>query len=201
MAIDLSPFHIVRGDDIELVQKLNDALDATEEGVNQGLSEMDEAVGQAEIFRDQSADSASSTAADVLAAAGSAGESLAYRNEARSARDEAVAIAYGGDYSIAPAAGNVPISRPDGTLDPGWIAGEYSAMLVGHINYAIDLANQGAKAVNGGEVSVAAGSAARPSISLGTNKSTGLFFPAGDEIAFAVNGVEVLRIDATGIVT
>lgn len=128
------------------------------------------------------------------------GAALNYRNEARQARDEAAAIVYGGDYSVEPAAGSVPISRSDGTLHPDWIAGEYSAALVGHIKYAIDMASQAAGAVNGGEVRVATGAADRPSICLATNPGTGIFFPADDEIAFAINGVEVLRIDSSGIV-
>ena len=148
----------------------------------------------AEEFRDQAEDQK-----DLAVSAKE--QTLTYRNEARDARDEAIAIAYGGDYSVTPAPGNVPIARADGTLASGWIAGEYSLMMLTHISYAIDLANQSARAVNGGEINVAAGTAARPSISLGTNKSTGIFFPAADEIAFTVNGVEVLRIDATGIVT
>lgn len=47
MAIDLSTYHIVKGDTAELVTKLNDALDATQTGVNQGLNDID--VGLAEI--------------------------------------------------------------------------------------------------------------------------------------------------------
>jgi hypothetical protein len=196
---------------------------------NQITSELGGAVEQVEAYRDQAVESAQTAADQVVLAqeqvtlaehqVGLAANQVAlaaaqavlaeshknlgliYRNEARDARDQAVAIAYGGDYSVTPAPGNVPIARADGTLASGWIAGEYSLMMLTHISYAIDLANQSATAVNGGEISVAAGSAARPSISLGVNKSTGIFFPASDEIAFAINGVEVLRIDSTGIVT
>lgn len=136
----------------------------------------------------------------AVIANGNANTARSYRDETRSARDEAAAIVYGGDFSVDPAPGSVPISRPDSTLHPDWIAGEYSAALVGHINYAIDIASQAAGAVNGGEVRVATGAADRPSICLATNPGTGIFFPADDEIAFAINGVEVLRIDSSGIV-
>jgi hypothetical protein len=41
------------------------------------------------------------------------------------------------------------------------------------------------------------GSAATPAVQ-GTDTNTGMFFPAADEIAFAVGGVEAMRLDASG---
>lgn len=175
----------------------------------------------AEEFRDQ--------AEDQKGLAVSAKEqTLTYRNEARDARDEAIAIAYGGDYSVTPAAGNVPIAGSTGTLGKGWVAAEYSVQFIGHINWALDqiellrkdmipnrqadqlvqmllqiadLAGQAARTLSGvGEYRSSAGSAARCAVQHRSNPGTGIFFPAADEIGFAINGTEVLRIDSSGIV-
>ena len=42
MAIDLSTYHIVAGDDTELPTKLNDMMDGVQAGVNGGLSDIDD---------------------------------------------------------------------------------------------------------------------------------------------------------------
>jgi hypothetical protein len=45
----------------------------------------------------------------------------------------------------------------------------------------------------------AAGTAALPAFSTSGDTDTGIFFPAADTIAFAEGGVEVMRIDSTGV--
>ncbi|ALO46567.1 hypothetical protein [Pseudohongiella spirulinae] len=249
MAIDLQPYKITIKDH-DYPVKHNAMIDGVQAGVNQGLDDIDEgladivqattdlsnqitselnvAIGQVEVFRDQSAAYAATAQAAVIASGTNAGDALTYRNETRDARDEAIAIVYGGDYSVTPTPGNVPIAGSTGTLDKGWVAAEYSVQFIEHINYVLDvadkirkdqpsnrdtdalvqmllqisdLAGQAAKTLAGiGEYKASAGSAARCSIAHRTNPGTGMFFPAADEIAFAVNGTEVLRIDSGGIV-
>jgi len=52
--------------------------------------------------------------------------------------------------------------------------------------------------VNSGVTTVAAGSAAAPSISPTGDSNTGIFFPAADTIAIAEGGAEAARIDSSG---
>lgn len=197
--------------------------------------ELRDLVVEAEGYKDDAeaaADTATSQAGIATTQAGiattQANNASNFAKDAESARDEAVAIVYGGDYSVTPTAGNVPIAGSTGTLDKGWVAAEYSVQLIEHINYVLDitetirkdqpsnrdtdalvqmllqisdLAGQAAKTLAGiGEYKASAGSAARCSIAHRTNPGTGMFFPAADEIAFAIDGVEVLRIDSGGIV-
>jgi hypothetical protein len=153
---------------------------------------------------------------------------LGYLTQTETARDEAVLIVYGGGYNTTPTPGNVPIAGSTGTLDKGWVAAEYSVQLIEHINYVLDvvevvrkdvpsnrsmdslvqmllqisdLAGQAAKTLSGvGEYKASPGSATRCAIAHRANPGTGIYFPAANEIAFAVNGVQVLRLDSSGIV-
>ena len=52
--------------------------------------------------------------------------------------------------------------------------------------------------VNSGITTVAAGSAAAPSITPTGDSNTGIFFPAADTIAFGEGGAEAARIDSSG---
>jgi len=61
-------------------------------------------------------------AADEAAAAAlSEGNALTYLTETQTARDQAIAIVYGGAYSINAVAGNVPISDTDARLGNDWL--------------------------------------------------------------------------------
>jgi hypothetical protein len=53
--------------------------------------------------------------------------------------------------------------------------------------------------VNSGITTVAAGTAAAPSISPTGDSNTGIFFPSADTIAFSEGGVERARIDSSGV--
>lgn len=241
--IDLTDFYLARGDALEMTLKWKGVVDGVQVGVNGGLvqigenlealsdqitSELAAAVVVVEVFRDQSAAYASTCQGAVVTSGTNASDALAYRNETRDARDEAIAIVYGGGYSVTPAAGSVPIAGSTGTLEKGWVAADYSIQLIEHINYVLDfadkirkeqpsnrdtdaltqmllqisdLAGQAAKVLSGiGEYKASPGSAARCAIAHRANPGTGIFFPAADEIAFAINDVEVLRIDSGGIV-
>ena len=52
--------------------------------------------------------------------------------------------------------------------------------------------------VNSGITTVAAGTAAAPSISPTGDSNTGIFFPSADTVAIAEGGVEALRVDSSG---
>ena len=52
--------------------------------------------------------------------------------------------------------------------------------------------------VNSGITTVAAGTAAAPSISPTGDSNTGIFFPSPDTVAIAEGGVEALRVDSSG---
>jgi len=136
MAIDLSGNHINPGDDVELPTKLNDMMDAVEEGVNGGLTEIDEnldtlsaqitselntAVAQVVVYRDAASDFADDAAADAAAAALSEANALSYLTQTQSARDQAIAIVYGGGFTITAASGNVPIADTDARIGNDWL--------------------------------------------------------------------------------
>lgn len=65
------------------------------------------------------------------------------------------------------------------------------------INTAIDLAGQSARAVAGGRISLAAGSATAPALSLGSN--AGLYQSADGTLSVLINGTEVARFSASGL--
>jgi len=61
-----------------------------------------------------------STQAGLAAAQAALAQSAAV--DAVAAKNDAAMIVYGGGYSTTPKGANVPISRADGTIDPGWYA-------------------------------------------------------------------------------
>jgi len=83
---------------------------------------------------------------------------------------------------------NAALAGYDGTLDTGSIA---------HTQ-VLDLIGQVARAVAGGYVYLAAGSAGEPALSPLGDRDTGLFFPAANVLALATAGVERARLDDTG---
>lgn len=143
MSIDLSDYHLERGNALEMTQKLNGMIDAVEEGVNGGLVQIDEnlealsnqitsdlgdavaVVGGIEasvlvVAGQVSADKALTLTYSNNASA-SAALALGYVGDAESARDAAIAIVYGGDFSIDAEAGSVPIADTDGRIGQDWL--------------------------------------------------------------------------------
>lgn len=70
------------------------------------------------------------------------------------------------------------------------------SQLLGGVEYAIDIAGQAARAVSGGRVTLAGGSAADPALRIG---DAGIYQSASNTLSVAIAGVERLRITSSGI--
>lgn len=70
--------------------------------------------------------------------------------------------------------------------------------LLAAVGVALDLAGIAAKQVGGGNVQLAAGTLAEPSLWTAGDRNTGLMFPATDTVALVTAGLERLRVDASG---
>jgi len=135
MAVDLSPYTIADGAQ-DYPVKYNAMLGHIETEINLGLgqittnlgtlsaqitSELNAAVAEVEVYRDAAADSAVTSAEEAAAAALSEVAALGYLTETQNARDQAIAIVYGGEYSINAGAGKVPIADTDARLGTDWL--------------------------------------------------------------------------------
>lgn len=78
-------------------------------------------VAAAEAAADRAEAASGDAEQDRILAEAAKTTTLDYRNETQTFRDQAVAIVYGGDYSINAVAGNVPIADTDARLGNDWL--------------------------------------------------------------------------------
>ena len=124
---------------------------------------------------------------------------LTYRNEAQTFRNEAAATV---GEPLNPLAEHINHTVDLlSVLQKDMLTIRNQEAIVQVLQQISDLAGAAAKILSGsGEYKASAGSATRCAIQHFSTPGTGIFFPASNEIAFAINGTEVLRIDSGGIV-
>ncbi|KMN24053.1 hypothetical protein TU85_06145 [Pseudomonas helleri] len=84
---------------------------------------LDEKVGAATAAEAATAQAVVSTTANVANAAGSRSQAEAAAIAAQASADDAAAVVTGGDGSLVPAPGKLPIAKAGGAIDPEWLAG------------------------------------------------------------------------------
>jgi len=133
------------------LEQTNNALVQQATGINaRANSAVDNAVAAreaTEVLKNAAQSSESGASGSKTAAATSASQSLTYRNETEALRDDATAVVTGGDGSIEPEPGKIPIAGSNAAIDHRWLGGEYIAHLLGAVTHAIDIASQAGREV------------------------------------------------------
>lgn len=179
----------------QLLQTVTEVKETFQDSKDTAVAAAADATNQVVLATEQ-ASLATTQAGNSLS---SANTGLVYRNEAQTFRNEAAATV--GEPL------NPLVEHINHTVDLLSVLQKDALTIrnqeaIVHVLQQIsDLAGVAAKILSGsGEYKASAGSATRCAIQHVSTPGTGIFFPAANEIAFAINGTEVLRIDSGGIV-